>query len=204
MSKSPRRPLVAVAAAITLFGRATIAPLAVAHASTAASLVGAVHADGGTPVVGSPVGLFEQATGALSAETRTSASGEFRFEDVRPGRYRLAVGVTERAFTSATYLATVASPGSAETRLDWTLYTAEPPARAQRVAADDGSRSVAGVVTRPEPAAPLAESAFVTEVPAWVLATGAAGVAAGATLGGLCLSGTAVCEETKRAASPQE
>lgn len=204
MRTSRRRPVVLVLVAIALLGRASFLPVPVVLAGTAPGLTGAVRSYAGKPVAGSPVGLFEQATGALTASTRTSPTGEFRFDDVRPGRYRLAVGVADRAFTSATYLATLAAPGSTDTRVDWTLYPADAAPPPVRVAAEEGSRSVGGVVSRTEAAAPLAENAFVADVPAWVLATGAAGAAAGAALGGLCLSGTALCEDNKRTASPQE
>lgn len=204
MSTSRRRRTVPVLLAVALLTRTSLIPVSIASAGASPGLVGEVRAASGTPVAGSAVGLFEQATGVLSASTKTSPSGEFRFETVRPGRYTLAVGVADWTFTSATYVATVAEAGSPDTRVDWTLYPAGVTPPTVQVAAADDSRSVVGVVSKAEPAAPLATSAFVAEVPAWVLATGAAGVAVGASLGGLCLSGTAICEEAKTTASPQE
>lgn len=190
--------------ACAMLAPALIVPGPFAAAAPAPGLAGAVHAHGGAPVAGSPVGLIEQATGTLRASTTTSSSGAFRFDSVRPDRYRLAVGVTGRAFTTATYVATLATAGSPDARVEWTLYPADTPPPPPTVLASESASSTAGVVSQPESAAPLATTAFVAEIPAWVLAAGAAGGAAGVSLGGLCLSGTAICEDAKTTASPQE
>ncbi|MFN7951157.1 MAG: carboxypeptidase-like regulatory domain-containing protein [bacterium] len=204
MTTPRRRKAIPLLIAAAMLSKSALGPTT-SHANpTSPGLAGLVLADGGAPVAGSPVGLIDSATGALSAKTETRSSGEFRFDSVRPGRYRLAIGTAGGSFTSAAFVATLPDRSGGDVRVDWTLYPASTRPPEPRTLVAQASRSVAGVVDHPEATTALAQPGFVAEVPVWVLAAGATGGAAGITLGSLCLSGNVLCEEDKAVASPQQ
>lgn len=204
MTTLRRRQALSIFIAVAALTQRLVAP-SISQASAAAlGIAGTVRADAGSALVGTVVGLIDSETGTLAAKTATGKFGEYRFESVRPGRYRLAVAVAESSFSSASYVATLAAAHGGETRVDWTLHSANAPQQDPHDSIAQSSTTVAGVVAHPEPSTALAQPAFVADVPTWVLATAATGGVAGATLGSLCLTGTAICEEDKPVASPQQ